>query len=323
MSESGDYNPGPWTGHDFKEARKSYDAHAGRSYEDALTSRRQGKDLVVKSLKTNSESPVVIACDVTGSMGEWPAVIFSKLPYLDLEGKEYLGKTMEISFCAVGDVYSDKYPLQIRPFASGTDMKKRLEELVIEGGGGPGTNESYDLAALYYSRNVEMPHAIHPLFVFIGDEGFYDFVDSERAKEWTGISFEKRMPTKKIIEDLQKKYSVYLIRKPYEMSGGNSMSETDRVIQKQWQDVLGIEHMAILPQPDRVVDVIFGIMAKETSRIGYFREEITGRQIDLDKPEEGIVKVKQAYESLHTIHGSVPRIKLPDSARPQDTKSLL
>ena len=77
MSESGDYNPGPWTGHDFKEARKSYDAHAGRSYEDALTSRRQGKDLVVKSLKTNSESPVVIACDVTGSMGEWPAVIFS------------------------------------------------------------------------------------------------------------------------------------------------------------------------------------------------------------------------------------------------------
>ncbi|MBI2124182.1 hypothetical protein HYT92_00130 [Candidatus Pacearchaeota archaeon] len=161
------------------------------------------------------------------------------------------------------------------------------------------------------------------LFVFIGDEGFYGFIDSERAKEWTGISFEKRMPTKKIIEDLQKKYSVYLIRKPYEMSKDNSMSETDRVIQKQWQDVLGAEHMATLPQPDRVVDVIFGIMAKETSRIGYFRDEITGRQIDLDKPEEGILKVSQAYKSLHAIHGSVPKVKLPDSARPQDTKSLL
>lgn len=323
MSESGDYNPGPWTGHDFREARKKYDVHVGRSYEDAVTSRKAGKELVVPFLKTDSESPVVIACDVTGSMGEWPSVIFSKLPYLDLEGKEYLGKTMEISFCAVGDVYSDKYPLQARPFSSGTEMKKRLEELVIEGKGGPGTNESYDLAALYYSRNVEMPHAIHPLFIFIGDEGFYDFIDNEKAKEWTGISLKERVQTKRIMEDLQKKYSVYLIRKPYNETTGNVMSEIDRIIQKQWQDVFGIEHIAILPQPARVVDVIFGIMAKETSRIDYFREEIVGRQIDTEKPEDGILKVTQAYKSLHTIHGSAPRIKLPDSVRPQDTKSLL
>lgn len=323
MSESGDYDPGIWRGHDFSEARKRYDVHVGRSYEDAVTSKKAGKDLVVKSLKTNSESPVVIACDVTGSMGEWPSVIFSKLPYLDLEGKEYMGRTMEISFCAVGDVYSDKYPLQVRPFSSGIEMKKRLEELVIERGGGPGTNESYDLAALYYSNNVEMPHAIHPLFIFIGDEGLYDFVDNEKAKEWAGISLKERVSTRKIIEDLQKKYSVYIIRKPYSETGGNSMSEIDKIIQKQWQGILKAEYMAVLPKPDRVLDVIFGIMAKETLRIDYFREEITGRQIDPDKPEEGIEKVEQAYKSLHTIHGSVPRIRIPDSIRSQDSRSLL
>ena len=170
MSEAGDFTPGVWAGYDFSSARKKYDVHVGRSYGDAVAKRKKATDLVPASLTTNSESPLVIACDVTGSMGEWPAVIFSKLPYLELEGKEYLGPTMEISFAAIGDAYCDQYPLQVRPFTSGTDLKSQLEELVIEGGGGGQACESYELAALYYSRNVGMPNAIKPIFVYIGDE---------------------------------------------------------------------------------------------------------------------------------------------------------
>jgi hypothetical protein len=29
-------------------------------------------------------------------MGDWPATMFSKLPYLENEGKEYLGEDFEI-----------------------------------------------------------------------------------------------------------------------------------------------------------------------------------------------------------------------------------
>jgi len=280
MSEAGDYDPGPWRGYDFKSARKRYDRHVGRSYDDARRSRKPKKDIWVPSLTTNSESPLVIACDVTGSMGDWPATIFSKLPYLDLEGKEYLGKDMEISFAAVGDAYSDDYPLQVRQFTSGKGLEKKLKELIIEGNGGGQTNESYDLCALYYSRNVEMPNAIHPIFIFIGDEGLYDFIDNDQAKEYAGVSLGQRISSKQIIKDLQSKFSVYLVRKPYDVNRGDGMSDVDKKIYKQWESYLGADHISDLPEAGRVVDVIFGILAKETSRVDYFEDELRGRQTE-------------------------------------------
>ena len=298
MSEAGDYDPGPWRGYDFKSARKAYDVHVGRSYNDAVSRGQTKKDLLEPSLATESTAPLVVACDVTGSMGEWSAVIFSKLPYLDLEGKEYLGDDMEISFAAVGDAYSDNYPLQVRKFSSGTDLEKRLKELVIEGNGGGQTQESYDLAALYYSRNVQMPKAIKPIFVFIGDEGLYDFVSPDQARDVVGVSLEGRVSSHDVVEELKRKYAVYLVRKPYQNTGSDALSAIDQRIQAQWESYLGADHVAMLPQAGRVVDVIFGILAKETSRIDYFRTELTGRQT----PEQ----VKQVLKTLHTIHELPP-----------------
>ncbi len=297
MSEAADYDPGPWRGHDFKDARKAYDKHVGRSYDDAVAVGKTKTDLLEPSLKTESTNPLSIICDVTGSMGEWPAVIFSKLPYLDIEGKEYLGKDMEISFAAVGDAYSDRYPLQVRKYASGTDLEKRLKELVIEGNGGGQTCESYDLAALYYARKVEMPNAIKPITIFIGDEGLYDFVDSGQAQKIVGVSLEQKLSSRDVFEELKRKSAVYLIRKPY----GNSASDSDPTnmrIQAQWESYLGADHIAMLPEAGRVVDVIFGILAKETSRIDYFKDELTGRQT----PKQ----VETVLKTLHAIHDLPP-----------------
>ncbi|MBN1413172.1 MAG: hypothetical protein JW969_20195 [Spirochaetales bacterium] len=295
MSESGDWDPGPWKGHDFKSAKKHYDVHVGRSYADAKSKKQAADDLIPPSLVTQSKAPLVIACDVTGSMGESPATIFSKCPYLDLEGKQYLGDDMAISFAAVGDAYSDTYPLQVQPFSKGTDLKSRLEALIIEGNGGGQARESYDLAALYYAANVEMPKAIHPIFIFIGDEGLYDFVDKNQASRWARTSIEGKMSYGDVLESLKRKYAVYAIRQPYQKVGGDKMSDADMRIHKQWADVLGEDHMAFLPDAARVVDVIFGILAKEVDKVDYFVTEITQRQT--------AAQVKTAMKGLSTIHG--------------------
>ncbi|MFH1174260.1 MAG: hypothetical protein V1725_03950 [archaeon] len=293
MSESGDYDPGPWRGHDFASARRSYDVHVGRSYDDAKAARKDTKAVLEQRVKTDSSAALVIACDVTGSMGDWPATMFSKLPYLEHEAKEYLGDDLEICFSAVGDAYSDSYPLQVRPFTKGTDLKKRMEELIIEGNGGGQTSESYDLAALYFLHNAEMNKAIHPVLIFIGDEGLYDFVDKQQAKNVAKIDLDKRLPTKELFDDLKNKYSVYLIRKPYE-SSGDRMSSTDMRIYKQWETLLGPDRISTLPEAGRVVDVIFGILAKETNRVDYFHQELIERQ----KPEQ-VAVVMKSLESVH------------------------
>lgn len=294
MSESGDYDPGVWKGYDFKSARAKYDVHVGRSYDDAVKTDKKIDDLVPLSVKSESDSPVVICCDVTGSMGEWPATIFSKLPYLDLEGKVYLGEKTEFSFSAVGDCFSDKYPLQVHNFVAGKAMEEVLQKLVIEGGGGGQTTESYDLAALYYSRNCTIPNAIRPIFILIGDEGPYQFVDKTHGEQWGRTTIEGRIGISQIFEELKKKFSVYLVRKPYDRGTKDGLSPTDVRIQKEWEDILGADHVTILPDASRVVDVIFGIFAKETGKGDYFKEELEGRQT----PEQ----VDTVLKSLSTMH---------------------
>lgn len=285
MSEGSDYSPGDWAGYDFTAARQSYDQHAGRAYTAAVSNNKTASDMVPSKLKTDSPAPIVILCDVTGSMGDWPATIFSKLPYLDNEAKEYLGPDYEISFAATADE-QDNYPLQVREFVSGRDMEAELKQFIIGGGGGPeGAHEAYELSALYYARNVEMPKAQHPILIYICDEHFHDDVNPTLAN-MAHIGVEHRMSTKEIFKELRKKFAVYAIRKPYG-------SEDSQII-KEWSDVLGDDHMAELPSADRVVDVIFGILAKETNKIDYFREEIEDRQ----RKDQ----VDTVYKSLKTIH---------------------
>ena len=310
MSESGDYSPGVWAGHDFASARRTYDASAGRSYDVAVKAGKATKDLIADDVTTKSTAPVIIVVDQTGSMGEWPKIMFSKLPYLEHETKEYLGDDAEFCFMAIGDANAggEKYPLQVRPFAKGLDLKKRLEELVIEGQGGGSGSETYELAALFAAEQISMPNAIKPIIIFIGDELVYDTISRDHAETLCGVKTEKPILTSAVFKKLQDKMAVYFIQKSYgtATSVGNAISERDRNAHDSWAKLVGNDHIALLPSADRVVDVIFGILAKETGRIAYFENELEDRQL-ADKDGKG--KVDMVYKSLVTIH------KIPDAAR--------
>jgi hypothetical protein len=315
MSETADYSPGDWKGYDFNDARAAYDRHVGRSYSVAKSDNKRVADLVPEKITTESEAPLVILIDVTGSMGDWPATMFSKLPYMDNECKEYLGEDMEISFAAVGDVNSDQYPIQIRPFAKGRDMEQQLQELVIEGNGGGQARESYEVTALYYAHNAEMPNAVRPIMIIIGDEGFYSTISAAHAK-LANVKMASAVETVDVFEDLSRKFSIYLIRKPYSHYSGD-----DDHIQRQWEELLGKEHVAILPAADRVVDVIFGILAKERDMLDYFKKEIEDRQ----RPDQ----VETVYRSLETVHslpaktGSKGKSVMHKGLKGKRTKKLL
>lgn len=299
MSETADYSPGDWKGYDFGAARKAYDQHAGRAYDAAKQMNKKAQDMIPKSLKTDSKAPIVILCDGTGSMGDWPATIFSKLPYLDNEAKEYLGPDYEISFAVTKDEQDD-YPLQVKDFVKGRKMEDELKQFVIGGGSGPeSAAEAYEMSALYYARNVEMPNAQHPILIYICDEFMHNTVNPTMA-QMAHVNVDDRISSKKVFEELRQKFAVYAIRKPY--------PGCDKEIVAQWTEMLGDDHIAELPSADRVVDVIFGILAKETGKIDYFREEIEDRQ----RKDQ----VDTVYKSLKTIHA------LPKDAGASPGKSV-
>ena len=57
----------------------------------------------------------------------------------------------------------------------------------LEGGGGGGYIESYELAAYFYDRRVVMKDHEIPFFFVTGDEKFYDVVDVTTAKNLFGV----------------------------------------------------------------------------------------------------------------------------------------
>lgn len=301
MAEGDDYTPAPWAQqHDFSSARKTYDQHAGRSYADASRANVSASDLVPESIATKSKHPLLIRCDVSGSMGGWPNTIFSKLPYLEHEVKtEYLGADAEISFGAFCDT-GDSYTLQVQPFGEGEEMKQSLLKLVVTGGGsGPGTYcEAHGVAALFDCRNVSMPKtAGKPPLILITDEMPYDTVTRDEAKRLAKVTMEEaHLKADAIFKELMARYSVYLVLKPYNDGdiAGDRMAGTTKTVYDRWVTILGAERIALLPDANRVVDVIFGILAKEADRIDYFREEIEGRQ----RPDQ----VETVYKSLLTVH---------------------
>lgn len=293
MSEDASYTPGEWSGHTFAEAKKAYTRETRTKVVEAVTRGVAASDLLPAKISTQSFAPVIVLCDVTGSFGSWPATIFSKLPYLDLEGQQYMGKDMEISFAAVGDHYSDKYPLQVRPFAQGIQLKEQLDKLLVEGGGGSNAHEDYLLAALYYLHNAEMPNAAmnprKPLLIFIADEPIEAFTDPKPALQYAKVTLQGRVSAEEVFRALREKYEVYLIYKRH--------SDFSR---RQWAGLLGEDHVADLQDPERVVDVIFGIMAAHVGKVAYFRGEIEDRQ-EAHTPAGG-KKVATVYEALKTIH---------------------
>jgi len=231
-------------------------------------------------------------------MGAWPATMFSKLPYLEHEAKEYFGDDIEFAWGAVGDYQYDSYWFQVQPFSKEAEIKDTLGKIVVEGGGGGDVQESYAHGALYCARNIEMSNAVNPILIMIGDEGFHDRISKEDAKTMHVDIEGRSIRAKEVFEELHRKFSTYLIRKPYH---GNSfpddlseMSIGEKRIEEQWLDVFSEDRIIRLPNAERVVDSIFGIFAKETGRFDYFKEELEDRQ----RPDQ----VDTVFKSLKTVH---------------------
>ena len=228
-------------------------ASSGRSYSmgsaGTYSKVKQADQTVLPSAKmmltTTAKHPVVVALDVTGSMGDSARIMYDKMPMFwgQIEQQGYLGDPA-LSFCCVGDVHSDSAPLQVTPFEKAKAIHPWLEKLWLEGGGGGSKEESYDLAAAFYVNQSETPKAEgKPFFFFIGDEGFYPVVDG--------------FPSEVVFQQLMDRFDVYFIHWPY---CGVSNTDADQKIIAQWRALLN-ERLLILRDPKAIVDVMLGLIA--------------------------------------------------------------
>jgi hypothetical protein len=161
--------------------------------------------------------PIILALDVTGSMGAIPQqLIADGLP--TLMSSIIQGGLVDASllFLAIGDHECDNYPVQVAQFESGdAELDMWLTRTYLEGGGGGNAGESYPLAWEFAANRVESDawdKRKAKGFVFtIGDEPFLKQFPKSAFNEIYGKNrpVQSTLTAHELVDAASKKFNVF------------------------------------------------------------------------------------------------------------------
>ncbi len=160
-------------------------AKGGRHYNRGSSPDMKLVDPRGKTISSDSRNVIVFGIDGTGSMVNWPAEIFDRLPLLYQTLSQYRAD-LEVSFGVIGDATCDSYPLQVNSFGKGVSLEDHINALFPEGGGGGQVSESYELFGYFALNNVKVPNAVSPFLFICGDEKFYTAIDPDQVEHYIG-----------------------------------------------------------------------------------------------------------------------------------------
>ncbi|RPI77421.1 MAG: hypothetical protein EHM45_09165 [Desulfobacteraceae bacterium] len=283
----------------FDSARKPYldglaalsKAKGGRVYETHAEADLHFVDPHAKTIQSQSQNVIIVAVDVTGSMAQWPAAIFDRLPLFYQTLGQYR-PDLEICFAAIGDAHCDAFPLQVNSFAKGLELEACLQALGCEGGGGGQISESYELFAYFMDQHCRLPRAIDPFLIIYGDEKFYEKIDPRQIRHYIGDAIEDPLKAETVWKNLLQKFNLFYLQKSY----GDGDETVTAAVSRYWSKTLGPQRVIRLPSCERAVDVALGMVAKQWGRFDDFKSNISARQ-----DESQIRIVQQAIESVPPV----------------------
>lgn len=181
--------------------------------------------------------PIILALDVTGSMGKIPHYLVKDgLPNMMANIIQRGVLDPQILFLAVGDHECDRYPLQVGQFESGdAELDLWLTRTYIESGGGGNAGESY-LLAWYFGANHTVTDAWEKRrqkgFIFtIGDEPSLRTLPNTVVNEIMGQKPQATLTEKDLLQSAQERYNVYHLHIMEGSAGRRSLG--------YWKELLG------------------------------------------------------------------------------------
>lgn len=198
--------------------------------------------------------------DVTGSMGRIPEMLIRhKLGSLMDTLIDHGIEDPQVMFSAIGDHITDRAPLQVGQFESGTEeLNDCLSKIFLEGGGGGQSKESYMLAWLIAGRHTAIDcfekRRTKGFLFTIGDEMSWDSADPHRLSGIMGSRLGEPIHARQVLQDAQEKYHVFHIH----------INETgyrnNPVIMEYWRDLLG-ERFLVLDDHTALAELIASTVA--------------------------------------------------------------
>ena len=238
-----------------------------------VTSPFAGK--VMREVCVTDEHPdptaILIWLDVTGSNFTAAQVVHGKLPKLQAYLKDGDFCTdPQINVSAIGDAYSDTYPLQFGQYESDNRLDDQIAAIILEGGGGGQVHETYELGAYMGARHVHLePYELYGkkgFVFFIGDEMPYLTINNDFGRGYwgraghtmqslTGDTLDEPLDAATVFAELMEKNHVFFL---FQKQGSYNAGE----IVPTWKQLIGAENVVELDDPATVVEVIAALIAR-------------------------------------------------------------
>ena len=155
--------------------------------------------------------PVILALDVTGSMGGAAVEVAKKLNVIMTE---LYGKVQDVEFLimGIGDLSYDTAPIQASQFESDIRIAEQLDKVYFEGGGGGNACESYTAAWYFGVRHCKLDcweRERKGIIITLGDEPLNPYLPKNQLSSVTGDKLQGDVETKELYNEVIKKYDVY------------------------------------------------------------------------------------------------------------------
>lgn len=249
----------------------SYSAStSSKSTEQIYSSRHMDNILSPFKIKTRESrdssdnpnaTPVIVALDVTGSMGMLADVIarsgLGVLFQSILDRKPI--PDPHIMFMGIGDAACDSAPLQCSQFEASNVIIDQLAKLWLEHGGGGNDSESYNLpwyfAAFHTSHDAFEKRGRKGYLFTVGDECSPHDLTNYMIEKVCGDTLEQPLSTEVMLQLAQRCYNVYHINI---MEGSYASSHPDQVRQS-WAKLLG-QNVIHLKDHKKLAETIVSII---------------------------------------------------------------
>lgn len=223
--------------------------------------------VVIRESRDSEEHPlslaIVLALDVTGSMGSVPHFLVKKgLPNI-MESVIKSGiKDPQLLFLGIGDHECDTFPLQVGQFESSDELlDKWLTDIYLEGGGGGNYGESYLLAWYFAGKHTSidcLEKRKQKGFLFtIGDEPVLKSIPKLALKGIMGEGQYEDMDSSTLLDKAREKYNVFHIH--IKQTGSGSRQE----VIDGWKQLLG-NNLIVAERQENVSEIIAETIRKNT-----------------------------------------------------------
>lgn len=182
-------------------------------YDPARFATRESRD----SAENPESTPIILAADVTGSMGMVAHELMRK-GLVTLTSEIYERKPVpdpHILVAAIGDAEVDRAPLQATQFEADICIAEQIRGLWLEGGGGGNQGESYSgahlLAGLKTSIDRHERRGQKGYLFTIGDEPNLNGMTRQQIARVFGLQVDSDMDARACLAAAERSYEVFHI----------------------------------------------------------------------------------------------------------------